>query len=141
MRFRPNGKDASAGFTLIEVIMVVVILGVVAGFGLLQFSRMILETKEQNVVNQLKAIHAANEVYSERKSTAPLGYLSGANMDLDDINTNLGLSIFADGVTYDYSGGGNNYTVTATVPGSGGFELTLDQTGTISCTTGPCPTL
>jgi len=138
-------KHLTSGFTLVEVITVVLIIGVIASFGLIKFAGTIRETREQEAINQLKAIHAANEVYRERSITSPPGYLTGANLDLDAINTNLGLSIFANKITYQYTGGGNAYIVTATYPGAGSFTISMDQGdldgGNPWCSAGPCPTL
>ncbi len=143
MRPKLFRRDCSAGFTLTEIIIVVVILGVLASLALVRYTDMIKKGREQDAVNQLKAIHAANHIFFERNN--PPGFLSGANLDLDAINTNLGLSIFSNGITYQYTGNANSFTATATIPGTGGFTVSIDDNDVSAtnpwCSAGSCPTL
>ena len=139
-----NSQIREAGFTLAEIIMVVIILGVIASFGLVRFTGAVSEAREQEAVNQLRAIHAANEIYIQRDTSNPPGYLPGANLDVTAINNGLGLSIFSNSITYRYTRTGvNSYTAVANCPG--GFSVSINEAplgaGNPWCSGGSCPTV
>jgi prepilin-type N-terminal cleavage/methylation domain-containing protein len=90
-----------AGFTLIEIIVTIVIIGLVTGFALVNFNKTIERSHYQEARNQLKMIHAAAQLYFAKHGfTIPEYSGSGA---LDEINSGLHLGINANGFEYTCS--------------------------------------
>lgn len=125
------------GYTLVEVIFVVVVLGVIAGLAIPQYSKSVQRMNEERAVTQLYAIHAATNIYRARN----LEYLDtgGATESLSYINSNLKLAIEANGVTYNYTSNGTIFTATAS---GSGYTVRINQ-NTISdinpcCVSGSC---
>ncbi|MFP4473758.1 MAG: prepilin-type N-terminal cleavage/methylation domain-containing protein [Candidatus Omnitrophota bacterium] len=99
-----------AGFTLTEILLVVVILGVVAGWGLPNFTKMFRRADEKDAVAQLKAVHAAQELYAARNNQQ---YAAAA--DTAAVNSDLNLSIMGQDFRYSCttSNGGLDYSCQA----------------------------
>lgn len=133
------------GFTLLELIVVLVILGVISLLAMVRYKTGIKEMRETEAVNQLKAIHAVNEQYYQRSN--PSYYVDGTNLPLEGaggINESLGLSIFANSIDYRYTRlTTSTYTATANIPD--GFSVTINQdvvgANNPCCSSGTCPTL
>lgn len=98
------------GFTLMELMVVVVIIGIIAAFGIPNYQKSIQKAHERDMLAQLTMIHAANVLYRSYNGN----YWSGLNQDLAAINTNLSLNIIANGASYVYDGDGTTFTATAT---------------------------
>lgn len=62
------------GFTLIELVVVVMIIAILAGFGLTSFIRSSEETKAQDAVGQLRLAAAADKMYAAEHAGA---YVAG----------------------------------------------------------------
>jgi len=131
------------GFTLVELIVVIIVVGVIAGLAIPRYSRGIEQSYENDATLQLKAIHSTNKIRFIR--TGQYWPVNQVNMDLGEINNNLGLSIIANNVTYECDGvvSGLEYTCTAVRNGAlGTFTLTLtesDLSATNPVCTGSCP--
>ena len=123
------------GFTLIEIMIVVVLVGVIAAFGIPTFDKMIRKSHERNAILGLTLINKANEVYEARTGGY---YNSGGAVDLAAINTNLSIDVKALDLTYSYTGVAGSYTATAAWTGSNPFTVEVDQ-GPISFGTNPSP--
>jgi prepilin-type N-terminal cleavage/methylation domain-containing protein len=93
MKTLHSQRLSSAAFSLVELIVVVVIVGIVAAFGTTNYAKAIDKASEKDGINQLSSIHAMNETYKQRIGTYYPG--TGNNVGIVAINTNLGLSIFA----------------------------------------------
>lgn len=95
--FDPYASSRHA-FTLVEVIIVMVIIGVIAGLALPRYARSVSIAKERRALNNLYMIHAAEINYKKYNGVywPPAGPLE----NLAAINTNLVLNILADGDTY-----------------------------------------
>ena len=101
-------------FTMMEIMTVVTIVGVIAVFAIPNFTKTMETSYEQDGITQLRAIHAASDIYKAQNGTYWPG--DGSTYALTDINSNLGLSIMGNGMTYSCTGvaGGGSYSCTAT---------------------------
>jgi len=127
-----GGLWPQKAFTLVELIVVVILLGAIAGFALPNYTRSIQRAHEQDMVAQLTTIHAANLMYRTRNDT--YWDTGGAVVnDLAIINNTLGLNIISnDGTTYAYSSpaGGATYTAEALwVFGPNNYLIRVRQIG------------
>ena len=95
-------------FTLVEILIVIIIVGIIAGFGIPNFSKSIGRSKARDAINNLSIIHAANAIYKVRNnSNIPSG-------DLTIINGKLLLNIIApSGTQYECGATDGVCTVTA----------------------------
>ena len=84
-----------------EILITVIILGILASFSIPQYAKSIDKSHERDIVTQLRAIHAANEVY--RASANEYLQDGGSALNLSAINSNLNISIVPNGATYTYS--------------------------------------
>lgn len=98
------------GFTLMELMVVVVIMGVIAAFAIPNYSKSVQKAHERDMQAQLTSIHAASQLY---RSYAGGYWDSGGVADLAAINSNLSISIIANGATYTYSGNTTIFIATA----------------------------
>jgi type II secretory pathway pseudopilin PulG len=126
-----------------EILVVIVILGAIAGFAIPNFTRTIERSHENDAILQLEGIHSANKIYNARNNSywPP----DNAAYNLSSINTNLGLNIIANDMTYTCTGtDGSVFTCTAVrnAPASS-FTVTVTEadlsSGNPSCTAGACP--
>ena len=130
-------------FTLTELMIVVVIVGVIAGFAIPNYTRAVERAHLRDAVVQLTTVHAANQIYrAENEKYWPL--VSG--QDLAAINAALSLSIIANGMTYTCGGvlAGTSFTCTAVRdPPAASFTVTVTEapvsSSNPSCTAGACP--
>ena len=105
------------GFTLLELIVVIMIVGICLGFIIPSFMNSMEQTKAQAAQNNLYAIAAAEQKYYEDYGvycTATTGNVANCGDIAKDINTNLHLSIFSnDPFTYSCIAQGSSYCTTA----------------------------
>lgn len=93
-------KGNLRAFSLMEVIVVIIIVGVMASIALPNFTKTIERSHEQDALTQLGAIRATNVMYFARQQVywPPVGWpLGTARADIDDA---FGLNIIANGMTY-----------------------------------------
>ena len=104
------------GFTIMELLIVVILIGIIAAFAIPNYDRAIRKAHERDMEIQLMALHAANTIY--RANMGTYWDTAGANEgNLATINTTLGINIIANaGTTYLYNGpaGGGSFTASAT---------------------------
>ena len=83
---------------MIELLMVVVIISLIAGFGIPSFTKGIERAKARDAINNLKIIHAAQQIHFARHDF----YNAAAGItDINKINGAGSLNIIqATGVTY-----------------------------------------
>ena len=115
-------------FTMMEIMTVVIIIGVIAVFAIPNFTKTMESSYQQDAVTQLTAIHAAQEVYKAQNS-GKYWPPDGSSYDLTAINSNLGLSIMANGMTYACTGtNGSTYSCTGNrISGSSSTTVTVTQ--------------
>lgn len=113
-RFAQSCHVHQNAFTLMELMVVIFLIGVIAAFALPNYDKSVRKAHEQDMVAQLKTLHAANLMYNARNGTY---WDTGANTDISTINGTLGLNLISsDGTAYSYTGGpgGGSYTAAAT---------------------------
>jgi prepilin-type N-terminal cleavage/methylation domain-containing protein len=136
-----NNSRAHKAFTIMEILIVVVIIGVIAAFAIPNYGRSVAQTHLQDAIIQLSAIRTANQVYYAR--TGAYWPPSGSN-NVAAINSNLSLNIIENGMTYTCTGTGTAFSCTAVTPGIGSFTTTVTQAALSAtnpqCTSGSaCP--
>ncbi|HLF18510.1 MAG TPA: type II secretion system protein [Candidatus Omnitrophota bacterium] len=128
------------GFTLVELMVVVVIIGILASFALPQYQKAVRKAHERDAVIQLTSLHAANIMYEAKQDA----YLAGNPLNLAQINSGLNLNIIANDMTYSYTSTvATAYTATAAWTD---FTVRVNQTPIAAgtnpcCSAGTCPTL
>ncbi|MDP8211685.1 MAG: type II secretion system protein [Candidatus Zapsychrus exili] len=126
------------GFTLIEILIVIVLLGIISGFAIPSYSKAINKAHEKDTVVQLTAIHAGNMIYKAQSGS----YLTGTNKNLSYVNSNLKLNVIANSATYNYTGASATFAATAQY---GSFTVKVTHAAISSsnpcCNSGSCPSL
>ena len=113
MRTRQAG---SKGFTLIELMIVVVIVGILAAMAIPRFMRAATKTKQSEAKLILKQIYINERTYRQQSTVnsyyIPAGPASAAN---PNALSTIWIEIMADAkYTYTIVGGANTFTATAT---------------------------
>jgi len=97
------------GFTLAEVIVVVVILGVISTLALVQFQKTLEVSRQKKVEMNLNTMYAAYSMKVVKQGI----FTPAAPLDLPGINSLLNLSIPTDDrVTYSWPQGSTQITAT-----------------------------
>jgi len=124
------------GFTLIEILIVVILLGVIAGFGIPSYNNAREKSDEREGEFSLSVIAAAMENYEYRNA----GYPAASLPQIDDINTTLNLGILEQNMDYDCTSSSATFTCTAI--STYGWELDISNTsnGVVRCSVVTCPT-
>ena len=112
------------GFTVIELIVVVIIVGLISAYALVQFAQSMEQSKAQAAKNNLLGIAAAQQKYFEDTGA----YCTGSCTTTAAINTNLLLSI-TDTVNYACAALGSNYSCTWN-DGTDTLTLSVNGAGT-----------
>ncbi|NTV28881.1 MAG: type II secretion system protein [Candidatus Omnitrophica bacterium] len=117
-------------FTLTEIMLVMIVIALMAAWGLPQYGRTIARARARNALNNLVMIHAANLLYQARHggSNCPCANITAIN----DMNGTDSLNIVAGGVTYACNGA----DCTGVVNGS--FTATVNLNSPISDTNPSC---
>ena len=131
------------GFTLMELMISVFIVGMIAAFAIPNFRKSIQKARERNAALHLKTIYGANEIYKARSGG---GYLPGAALNLAQINSGLSISIMDNEMTYSYTRTAlDTYTATSAWTGGNNFTVRINQNpvgaANPCCSAGSCPSL
>jgi len=134
-------KDKS--FTLLELILVVVLMGIMAAYAIPSYQKAIEKNEERVAIAKLQAIVAGMKIYNAQKGDYPAFDMP----NVTSINQNLGLSVVPDTMTYTcYQASGIDTDVcTALHPDPNNWRIHWHPTGgganTIHCSVaGPaCP--
>jgi prepilin-type N-terminal cleavage/methylation domain-containing protein len=121
-------------FSLMELMVVVVVVGVVAGFGIPNYQRSLNISIAKDAVSNLKLIAAAQQLYFARNGNY---YPSPtATENINNINDTLHLNILEQqGVTYTCTYSAPQCSATR---GSWTYSISLPTTLPV-CTAGSCP--
>ena len=117
-------SNLSAGFTLMELMIVVVLIGVVASFAIPNYQKSIRKSHEKDAALQLTALHAANMMYKANAGD----YLVGSGLGKDEINSALKINLIENELTYQYtSSDGISFQATAAFNSDNPFVIEVDE--------------
>ncbi|MCX5715788.1 MAG: prepilin-type N-terminal cleavage/methylation domain-containing protein [Candidatus Omnitrophica bacterium] len=116
-------------FTLIELMIVIIIVGILASIAIPNFSKMVEKAKAEQAATYLRVIRTGEKIYWSNNST----YIACA--DTAEIKTNIGAEVTPENYTFSVASGTgsgqnitNSFTATATRR-SDSSTITLDQDG------------
>lgn len=134
-------KKSQSAFTLIELMIVVVLLGIVVVFGIPNYDKSRARTVEKDAVHNLTAIALSMEAFKFRDDGGE--YPNGSVLDdVGEINTTLDLGIIEQRMVYSCIGNGNFFNCTANPDDYiWGIRVRDTDSGNPNCQPGPCPTL
>lgn len=86
-------NSSNRSFTLMELLLVVVILGVIAGFAIPSYQKAMARQKVKRLILTANLIAGAQEIYKARNGRYWCEMGSPECPDLNSINANLGINI------------------------------------------------
>jgi prepilin-type N-terminal cleavage/methylation domain-containing protein len=132
-----NNKKKPTGFTLIELMIVVVIIGILAALALPRYMKVASKSKQSEAKGILKQIYTMQAAYYGEHESYCLNGASASNAALDGFAT-LGVQINPPArYTYDMVANNNSFTCTATANLDADPTIdtwTITQAGTLVCT-------
>jgi len=109
------------GFTIMEILIVVVIFSIIAAFTIPSFSKTMNRAKRRNDLMMLAGIHSANVIY-DAQTGAYAPNLAALNVDIEWADDT------AISVAYALAGGGTLYSMTIhNTPALPTYTYTLSQ--------------
>lgn len=102
-------NSITAGFTLIEIMVTVIIVGVISSLALSNYFKVMEQSRCRNAQMNLITIHQAAIIKTTKTGTAAI-----SGTDLAAINSQLKLNIRNDDFTFNYTSSASTYTVVAT---------------------------
>lgn len=120
------------GFTLVELIIVVIIIGVLAGLSLPIFNAAKEKSLDKEAKTALTLVYSANKVYHSQSDNF---YPPAGSGGYAAINQNLNLDLSGTNWSYSISGASGAYTATAT---RSGRTWTVNQNSPVPTCSGSC---
>lgn len=120
-------KKQQSGFTLIELIMVIVILGILAAFALPKFADLSGDARYSSISGALGSVRSASAIVHSAALAKNLSAASGETVTLEGTDIDL---------VYGYIAG-TDTAITAAAQLSSEFEVTA-ATGTVTVELGAC---
>lgn len=111
-------------FTIMEILIVVIILGIIAAFAIPNYGRSVAQSHLQDAIMQLSAIRTANQIYYAR--TGAYWPPSGTK-NVSEINSSLSLNIIENDMSYTCTGTGTTFTCDAVSSGGSSFTTRVTQ--------------
>jgi len=135
-------QKSKNAFTLVELMIVVVLLGIIAAFGIPDFSKSHERVDEKEGEHSLRVIATAMEMYRVRNNGYPDPTTAGFDLDVVDINTTLFLGVIEQSMTYECTDDDDDTTFLCTAVSTYGWELDVAEAdeGIPRCSSGTCPT-
>lgn len=112
-------RERARGFTLMELMVVVVLVGIIAAFAIPNYQKAVRRGHERDMIMQLTALHGGCEIYKAKTGA----YWTGSISDLPTINETFQINIISlnDETSYEYQSpfaGPGTYRATATWSGT-----------------------
>ena len=117
------------GFTLLELVIVIIIIGILATLGIQQYIPARERALEQEAVSNLQLIRQAERIY--RMEMGTYYPANGREDNINNINNALKLSLNENNWDYYIDGGQNTFTAYAERRGEGGYldcRYSINQT-------------
>jgi type IV pilus assembly protein PilA len=118
-------KKIAKGFTLIELMIVVAIIGILAAIAIPNFVKFQCRSKQSEAKGNLKALYVAQESYRAEFDT----YLAACAGGCGALSNDIGFQAKGQKIRYVYTttGGQSSFTASATVGTGFNGELSNDQ--------------
>lgn len=128
MKNKTLARQASQGFTLIEILLVVVIIGILAAVAVPKFAGRIGQSKDSAAKASLQAVSLALDMYEVDHGNYPASLndlVQGSGANWHGPYLKKGMPKDPWGNTFIYSAGSGSYTLKSSGP-PGGPEISLD---------------
>jgi len=133
------------GFTLMEVLITAVLIGIIAAFAIPSFNKAINTNRERSVLQGCRSLQGALEVYKAKNGTYYIhdsGWLGMADVGLGALGVALEVDFYIeDNIDYHYQSdaAGTTYVLHCDDVLLG-YELELTESSGPCCQFGVCPT-
>lgn len=127
------------GFTLVEVMIVIVIIGMLTAFAVPNYVKSLDRADEKEAISKLKMIWEALQLYRAKNGN----YGTGNMADVTAINQRLRIYLVPSGVQYSCVQGATVDDLTCAAQSPKGWSLSVSTAaasrGMVVCSAGTCP--
>ena len=147
-KYKKSKENKLAGFTLLEIIIVVIIIGVLASIALPNYNRTVERSRLAEAVNTLKIIKDAQSRYAAQTGDYAGSLTNLGNLDLNvtssgkffTFNVGLGSGANPDDGGDEVIGNATRNSLASGAGGySAGYEIQVKESGNFSCSGSKCP--